>query len=443
MPLGNLVVNSIAISIANSVVKTLTVTAGFCVLLCAVNPVAVQAAAVQQSTAQKQTEQEEVTERRKASGKSPLAKQEQDLARLRPDEPERVSPGQLEMSIERGSKHLVETQRADGAWGGPQWTGGVDSDPVGSMDAFDVAITAMCLEAMLDVEQSAEVVAANKKALEFLLEDTDGIRRADGGNLPHIWSHCYCIQTFTKIHQRSSDEMLKTRLEDAIETHVAGLDRWQSINGGWFYYGNGMAKPTNPSCSFVNAAILIALSRARDAGMDVNDKMVAKALRATQLMRKPDSSFLYTAGIPGDMSNAMSPINRPAGSLGRSQAGNAALRAWSDEDITDEVLTNWLNRLITRHGWLEMGRKRRVPHVAPAAVAGYFYYFGMYYGSVCIEFLPSQQQEFYQLHLAKLIMERQEKDGSWFDYPLYSYHKPYGTAFAMLALQRCRFNFEK
>jgi hypothetical protein len=34
--------------------------------------------------------------------------------------------------------------------------------------------------------------------------------------------------------------------------------------------------------------------------------------------------------------------------------------------------------------------------------------------------------------------KRQEPEGCWFDYPLYSYHKPYGTAFALLALGACR-----
>ena len=33
---------------------------------------------------------------------------------------------------------------------------------------------------------------------------------------------------------------------------------------------------------------------------------------------------------------------------------------------------------------------------------------------------------------------RQEKDGSWWDYPLYDYHQPYGTAFALMTLARCR-----
>ena len=37
-----------------------------------------------------------------------------------------------------------------------------------------------------------------------------------------------------------------------------------------------------------------------------------------------------------------------------------------------------------------------------------------------------------------VLLALQEKDGSWWDYPLYDYHQPYGTAFALMSLQRCR-----
>ena len=117
---------------------------------------------------------------------------------------------------------------------------------------------------------------------------------------------------------------------------------------------------------------------------------------------------------------------------------NIALRLWEDELITDDVIRRWLDRLVSRHGWLDMGRKKPIPHESFAAVAGYFYYFGVYYGAVNIEVLPSDERSFYQHHIARLIIDRQETDGSWFDYPLYSYHKPYGTAFALLSLQRCK-----
>ena len=156
------------------------------------------------------------------------------------------------------------------------------------------------------------------------------------------------------------------------------------------------------------------------------------------MMRKPDSSFMYTMRIPADKSRAMSLINRPSGSLGRSQAGNIALRLWGDANITDHVLKEWLDRLVTRHGWLDMGRKKPIPHESHAAVAGYFYYFGVYYGALCVSQLPEDERPLYQKHLAAKIIQRQEQDGSWFDYPLYSYHKPYGTAFALLTLEQCQ-----
>ncbi len=364
-----------------------------------------------------------------------------DLSRLKPDIPSPVSSGELESTIEKGVKHLLQTQRKDGAWGGPQWTGGVDNDPVpGSFRSFDIAVTAMCLEALLGVTESEEIRAANEKAYRFLIAKTNQIKRAGAGDLPHIWAHCYCIQTFSRMLGLTSDDARRQELIEAIRHHMARLNRWQSIHGGWFYYGSGMSKPVNPSCSFVNAAVLVALHRARVAGIDCDPKMLQRALRATKMMRKPDSSYLYTARLPSDMQSAFREINRPAGSLGRSQACNIALRFWEYEKITDDVIEVWLDRLVSRHGWLDMGRKTQIPHESHAQVAGYFYYFGVYYGTVNIEALPEPIQPFYQHHLARLIIDRQENDGSWFDYPLYSYHKPYGTAFALLGLQRCRTN---
>jgi hypothetical protein len=110
---------------------------------------------------------------------------------------------------------------------------------------------------------------------------------------------------------------------------------------------------------------------------------------------------------------------------------------WGDEGITDEVLEEWLTRLGERNGWLSIGRKRPVPHEAWAQVAGYFYYYGHYYAALCIEDLPPEKAAIHQNMLAGVILDLQEKDGSWWDFPFYSYHQPYGTAFAVMTLLRC------
>ena len=163
--------------------------------------------------------------------------------------------------------------------------------------------------------------------------------------------------------------------------------------------------------------------------------MTRRAIESTKLQQKPDKTYLYGEYLKY---RPMMPINLPGGSLGRSQCCNVALRLWGDKGITDDVLKGWLDRLISRNGWLSMGRKRPIPHESYFQVAGYFYYFGHYYAARCVEELKAADRPFYQDHLAHIIMDLQEKDGSWWDYPLYNYHQQYGTAFALMTLQRCR-----
>jgi hypothetical protein len=151
--------------------------------------------------------------------------------------------------------------------------------------------------------------------------------------------------------------------------------------------------------------------------------------------RKPDFTYCYGEYVKY---RPMYPVNLPGGSLGRSQACNLAMRLWGDKSVTDAVLLGWLDRLFARNGWLSDGRKRPIPHESWFSVAGYFFYYGHYYASLCIEQLPPARRPEYQDHLARVLLPLQEKDGSWWDFPLYDYHQQYGTAFALMSLGRCR-----
>ena len=84
-----------------------------------------------------------------------------------------------------------------------------------------------------------------------------------------------------------------------------------------------------------------------------------------------------------------------------------------------------------------MGRKRPVPHEAPAAVAGYFYFYAHYYATECISMLPENEQGPWREKLAKLMISKQEANGSWWDYPLYNYHYAYGTGYVLSILGKC------
>ena len=58
--------------------------------------------------------------------------------------------------------------------------------------------------------------------------------------------------------------------------------------------------------------------------------------------------------------------------------------------------------------------------------------------ALCVEQLGKEHRNKYKDSLAGILLPLQEKDGSWFDYELYNYHQQYGTAFALMTLERCR-----
>ena len=346
----------------------------------------------------------------------------------------------LETSIQRGLEFLVGYQNPDGSWGNPTRTKGLNIyAPVpGAHHAFRTATTAMCIMALIESgNETPETKKSLDRAEQWLLTYLPRLRRATPTAIYNVWGHAYSIQALVRMHRRHDDEAMRERLVELIESQFDLLDRYESVDGGWGYYDFrlGTKKPASSSISFVNATVLVAFHDAKTIGVEPPKKNVDKAIAALIRQRKPDFSYLYGEYLKD---RPMRGINRPGGSLGRSQACNIALRVWGDEKITDKVLDTWLHRLFARNGWLSIGRKRPIPHEAWFQVAGYFYYYGHYYAALCIEDLPAEQRGLFQAHMAQTVIPKQEKDGSWWDYPLYDYHQPYGTAFALMTLVRCR-----
>ena len=360
----------------------------------------------------------------------------------RPGQPEPISAGEFSAAINRGVKFLLKSQNKDGSWGSAEHTKALNimASPPGSHNAFRVATSALALSALIEIGgTSDEVTKSIERGEAYMMEDLPKLRRATPSELYNVWGHGYGIECLVRMYNRlPNDTARREKIKKLLEEQYELLDRFASVDGGWGYYDFdiGAKQPAASSTSFVNAAILVALASAKPIAPPPM-KVANKAIEATKRQRLPDGSFLYGEYLKWAPTHG---INKPGGSLGRSQACNLALRLWGDEKITDQVMIDWLDRLITRNGWLDIGRKRPVPHESHYAVAGYFYYFGHYYAAGCIHQLPKEKQAFYQDHLAKIIMSKQEEDGCWWDYPLYNYHQPYGTGFALLTLAGCKKN---
>jgi hypothetical protein len=361
-----------------------------------------------------------------------------------PPKPKPVEPpraGVLDDAIRKGIAFLLKDQNADGSWGTAERTKDLNIyAPVpGAHLAFRAADTALCLAALIETGgDRADVRAAVEKGEAWLLQNLPRVRRATPDAIYNVWTHAYAIQALVRMHQRlPKDTERQAEIARQIRAQMDWLTRYESVDGGWGYYDFrvGAQRPATDSTPFVSGAALVAFHEAKQIGIDPPAKVTQRAIDSIVRQRKPDFTYLYGEYLKY---HPMHPINRPGGSLGRSQCCNVALRLWKDSKVTDEVLTVWLDRLFARNGWLDQGRKRPIPHESRFAVAGYFFYFGHYYAALCIDQLPADKRAFYQDHLAHVLLPLQEQDGSWWDYPLYNYHQQYGTAFALMALQRCR-----
>jgi len=345
----------------------------------------------------------------------------------------------IDAAIERGVGFLLQRQNPDGSWGSARNSTGMDVyAPVpGAHQAFRGAVTALCISALIEVNnRRPEAEKAIERGEAWLMANLPRVRRAEPEAIYNVWSHAYGIDALMHMMRRTADPARRQQIADVIKGQIDLLERYETVDGGWGYYDfrAHTNKPSGQPNSFTTATVLVALAEARDAGIPVPPKLVERAIAQVHKQQNPDFSYLYSEGF---WRRPQALINRPGGSLGRSQACNVALRLWGDRRITDDVLKTWLDRLFARNGWLDLARKRPIPHESWFQVAAYFFYYGHYYASLCIGQLKPEDRRFFQDHLAYILLRLQERDGSWWDFPLYDYHQPYGTAFALMSLVRC------
>jgi len=359
----------------------------------------------------------------------------------KPNPVEPPPPGAIDKAVERGVAFLLSVQNENGSWGSafPSRAREVLAPVPGSHHAFRGAVTSLCVSALIETGgDDPKVAEALDRAEAWMFEHLPKVRRATPMVMYNSWAHAYALPALTKMLDRhKGGKPMCRKIRALIEQQIEMLGRYECVDGGWCYYDfNAQTqKPSGSSISFVSATVLVGLADVRDAGLEVPQRLVDRATASILRQRKPDFSYAYGEYLKN---TPMHPVNRPGGSLGRSQACNLAMRLWGDKLVTDEVMHTWLDRLAARNLWLDIGRKRPIPHESWFAVAGYFFYYGHYYAALCVEQLEPSERAGHQDQLAHILLRLQEKDGCWWDFPLYNYHQQYGTAMALMSLERCR-----
>jgi hypothetical protein len=346
-----------------------------------------------------------------------------------PAEPE-VYARPVDKAISDGVAFLETSQNSDGSWGTGTVSHGneVTVSVPGSHEAFRVAVTSLCVMALREAGERP----AHDRGVEYLLSHPD-VRRADAELIYNIWAHLYIVQALA-IESRTNND---PRIRQVIDFHLDRMARYETYLGGWNYYdfAGGTQRPAGGPTSFGTAAGLVALHEAKQDGFAVSPEMVSRCIRRLEEMRLPDGACLY-----GEEYKYLPtlPANLPRGSAGRAVGVDYALALWADPKLDEAACRFGLDTFFREHAPLEAGRKTPMPHSSWYQVSGYYYYFDHFYASLLMEHLGPAGKTQYAQQLKDVILPHQEPDGSWWDYPMWDYHKPYGTAFAIMTLLRCR-----
>ncbi len=334
---------------------------------------------------------------------------------------------------------MIEHQNPDGSWGT------IDAsrpyqiylDTQASHEAFGGATSALGVMSLVAPSHTDPAAAASlRRGVEHLLTMPE-VGKASGNTFYDIWTHTYLLSALCRVvdDPRYADD--RDRIAAVIERELGILRQRQGLDGGWGYYDFEyiLENPSgDQSTSFNTAAVLLVLEEARAKGFEIDQRMVDDGIKAVERMRLPSGAYVYGTYA---QYRPQAPYNMVKGSLGRSQPCNLALHEL-DRDISLEQLQTGVEDLRRDHHYIEIGRGRKIPHEAYYSTSGYYYFFGHYYAGMVVEELDEPARRELAVWLQDVMIDVQDPAGSWFDYPLYGYGHPYGTAYGLLVLQSTR-----
>ncbi len=338
-------------------------------------------------------------------------------------------------AIERGLEYLLTEQLDNGSWGGVRnatFTSGF-ANPA-TYHCWTVGTTALVTLALLDLGTDERAKKAADRGLDFLIANAD-LKRPAEWDLDNNWGLVYGLRTLARAirDERYAGTDKEAELRKAAMTMLDGLYRYQSPRGGWGYYANPNAgwRP-DWATSFTTAVGVLALVEAKEAGLEVREKVLHTAVRAIERCRQPNGAYLYSVdALPRHL--RMESINQVKGSLGRIQVCNLALLR-AGVEVSAEDMEKGVEQFFEHHKFLDVARNKPIPHEAYYANAAYFYMFGHYYAASTIGTLPEGVRAHWAKRLRNELIKTQQDDGAMWDFWIANTTKAYGTAFGVMAL---------
>lgn len=300
-------------------------------------------------------------------------------------------------SVRRGLSWLTSRQGSSGAFAG---SGGAP-----------VATSALCGLALLAgghaPGRSADGAAVERTLGYLLSSQRNGYFSESGGAEMHggsrMHGHGYATLFVTQAYG-VMDESGRHRREDvakSIQDAVRLIERCQSPEGGWYYY----PQPQSDEGS-VTITQVTPLRAAREAGIPVDDKVVAKAINYIKKSTGSDGQVAYSLS--------------QAGSRSSSTLTAAGMTVWTHLGLYEDP------KVIRGLDSLVRGTPSQFSH---------YYFYGNYYATVAMYQAGRERWQTWFPKIRDELVKTQQGNGSWTGTESQRYGPEFSTALALLILE--------
>ncbi len=348
--------------------------------------------------------------------------------------------GARDAAIRKAVAYLTAAQNREGSWGSVKESLSWDvfwSSPEAHR-SWRLACTGLACMALMDHSGRLASTAPIERGIDWMLANAD-VKRCNDWDTDHVWGWIYALEALSRAERFEPLRSRRDAIRPVVDRLIRDLAVYQTPAGGWGYYDFDTPRTRTPrwATSFTTANAVLALREARDTGHALPPGTMKAALKAIHRTRLPGGTYTYTVhaipspgeGFPLD-ENTISPVKW---SLSRIQVCNLALHLEND-GISEADIARGLDDFIAHHRFLDIACYKPIPHETYYANSGYFYLYGHAYAARLVRLLPPDLRARYGPRIEAEVLKHQEKDGSFWDFPMMGYGKPYGTAFALITL---------
>ena len=335
-------------------------------------------------------------------------------------------------AAQRAQNWLLDNQKPDGSWGSYETVreSEVLTESPNTFAVFSQASGALALIALLPSCDDSKVHAATLKGLRLLMRQE--LRpRSSPSVFYDVWAHSYRLECFCRCYHSPYFPDERPELLKAIRASSSSMLALEGIDGGFAYYDFGNVTKTHSgsySTSFNTAVALRSLLLARSCGVDIPETRIAAAADCLRRCKMPDGAFTYG---PNFEIHPMAGPSQHKGAAGRTSVCWLALADCGDTSA-QQGLALALQKFRLAYPFLISAQGRPRPHEGYYQNAGYYVFFGHFYALEAAGRIGDRNTSEW---IAQRLVRLQSPDGSFLDFPLYSYGAVYGTAYALRAMR--------